>query len=39
VRDLVWGEIDDPSHLARVRERIWPQVRSLGSGAVARPAR
>lgn len=39
VRDLVWGEIDDPSHLARVRERVWPQVRGLLGGPVARPER
>lgn len=39
VPDLVWGEIDDPSHLARVRERIWPQARSLRGGPVAQPRR
>jgi 2-aminoethylphosphonate-pyruvate transaminase len=39
VRDLAWGEIDDPSHLARVRERIWPQVRSLCGAPLARPPR
>ena len=26
VPDLVWGEIDDASHLARVRERVWPEI-------------
>ncbi len=26
VPDLVWGEIDDPAHLARVRERVYPRV-------------
>ncbi|MGQ0430149.1 MAG: phosphocholine cytidylyltransferase family protein [Gammaproteobacteria bacterium] len=39
VRDLVWGEIDDPTHLARVRERIYAEVRSLREGPVARPRR
>ncbi|MGQ0383177.1 MAG: phosphocholine cytidylyltransferase family protein [Gammaproteobacteria bacterium] len=39
VHDLVWGEIDDPTHLARVRERIHAQVRSLREGPVARPRR
>lgn len=39
VPDLVWGEIDDPSHLARVRDRIYPQVASLRAGPVARPRR
>lgn len=39
VPDLVWGEIDDPAHLARVRERIYPQVASLRGGPVARPRR
>jgi choline kinase len=23
---LLWGEIDDPAHLERVRERIYPQL-------------
>jgi 2-aminoethylphosphonate-pyruvate transaminase len=27
VPDLVWGEIDDPSHLARARETVYPEVR------------
>ncbi len=26
VADLVWGEIDDPSHLARARERVYPEI-------------
>lgn len=26
VDDLLWGEIDDPSHLTRVRERVYPEV-------------
>jgi choline kinase len=26
VPDLVWGEIDDPSHLARVRDVVYPEV-------------
>lgn len=26
VPDLVWGEIDDPSHLARVRTLVYPEV-------------
>jgi len=32
VPDLVWGEIDDPGHLARVRSLVYPEVlrRSLG---------
>lgn len=39
VPDLVWGEIDDPAHLARVRERVWPQVEGLRGGPLARPRR
>jgi 2-aminoethylphosphonate-pyruvate transaminase len=39
VPDLVWGEIDDPGHLARVRERVWPEARGLRGGPVARPRR
>lgn len=27
VPDLVWGEIDDPSHLRRVRDTVYPEVR------------
>lgn len=26
VPDLVWGEIDDPAHLARVRNQVYPEV-------------
>jgi choline kinase len=26
VEDLVWGEIDDPAHLRRVRETVYPEV-------------
>ncbi len=26
VDDLLWGEIDDPSHLARVRLQVWPRL-------------
>ena len=26
ISDLVWGEIDDPSHLARVRETVYPEI-------------
>jgi 2-aminoethylphosphonate-pyruvate transaminase len=33
VSDLLWGEIDDPSHLARVRGRIYPAIRSLEGAA------
>lgn len=29
VDDLLWGEIDDPSHLARVRGRVYPAVMRL----------
>ena len=25
--DLVWGEIDDPAHLERVRDRVYPRIR------------
>ena len=34
VPDLVWGEIDDPSHLARARDTVYPEVRRrTGAGA------
>jgi len=36
VPDLVWGEIDDASHLARVRERVWPEIERHRRAAVAR---
>jgi 2-aminoethylphosphonate-pyruvate transaminase len=26
-RNLLWGEIDDPGHLARVRDQIYPEIR------------
>jgi len=26
IADLLWGEIDDPAHLERVRERVYPQL-------------
>ncbi len=35
IPDLVWGEIDDPSHLARVRGRIYPEVLRRSAPAVA----
>lgn len=35
VPDLVWGEIDDASHLARVRERVWPEIERRRRAAVA----
>lgn len=38
VPDLVWGEIDDPSHLARVRTQVYPEV-VRRAGAVAERGR
>lgn len=39
VPDLLWGEIDDPAHLARVRDTVYPAVArldvALASGGVA----
>ena len=35
VPDLVWGEIDDASQLARVRERVWPEIERRRRAAVA----
>ena len=32
IPDLVWGEIDDPSHLARVRETVYPEILRRGAG-------
>ena len=29
VADLVWSEIDDPDHLQRAREKIYPQIKTL----------
>jgi hypothetical protein len=37
VPDLLWGEIDDSSHLERVRERVYPQLQQQASGSVAEP--
>jgi 2-aminoethylphosphonate-pyruvate transaminase len=38
VPDLVWGEIDDPSHLARARGTVYPEVRRRTEAAAGRPA-
>lgn len=38
VADLVWGEIDDPAHLARAREAVYPEVRRRTEAAARRPA-
>lgn len=38
IADLVWGEIDDPAHLARARETIYPEVRRRMAAAAGRPA-
>lgn len=35
VSDLLWGEIDDPVHLARVREQVYPRLRQRPAGSVA----
>jgi hypothetical protein len=37
VPDLLWGEIDDSSHLERVRERVYPQLQQQATGSVAEP--
>jgi 2-aminoethylphosphonate-pyruvate transaminase len=37
VPDLLWGEIDDSSHLERVRERVYPQLQQQAAGSVAEP--
>ena len=37
VPDLLWGEIDDPGHLARVRDRVYPALMRLQARAVAPP--
>jgi choline kinase len=37
VPDLLWGEIDDPGHLARVRERIHPELQRRRARPVAPP--
>lgn len=40
VSDLLWGEIDDPGHLRRAREQLYPQIArldaALPSGAASR---
>jgi 2-aminoethylphosphonate-pyruvate transaminase len=36
--DLVWGEIDDPSHLIRVRETVYPEILRRSATSVAVPA-
>jgi choline kinase len=36
VPDLVWGEIDDASQLARVRERVYPELLRRRAASVAR---
>ncbi len=38
VADLVWGEIDDPSHLARVRDTVYPEILRRSAASVAVPA-
>ena len=38
VPDLVWGEIDDPFHLARARETVYPEVRRRTEAAARRAA-
>jgi 2-aminoethylphosphonate-pyruvate transaminase len=35
--DLVWGEIDDPAHLARVRQTVYPEVLRRTAAGVAVP--
>jgi 2-aminoethylphosphonate-pyruvate transaminase len=37
VADLVWGEIDDPSHLARVRDSVYPEIVRRSAASVAVP--
>jgi 2-aminoethylphosphonate-pyruvate transaminase len=38
IPDLVWAEIDDPSHLARARDTIYPEVRRRAEAAGRRAA-
>lgn len=38
VLDLVWGEIDDPSHLARVRDTVYVEVHRRTEAAAGRAA-
>jgi 2-aminoethylphosphonate-pyruvate transaminase len=33
VADLLWGEIDDPSHLRRVRDSVYPAIVARGRGS------
>ena len=35
VPDLLWGEIDNPGHLARVRDQVYPQLQRRQAGLVA----
>ena len=37
VPDLLWGEIDDPAHMARVRDRIYPELQQRLARSVAPP--
>jgi 2-aminoethylphosphonate-pyruvate transaminase len=37
VPDLLWGEIDDPGQLARVRERVYPELQRRQPDSVAPP--
>ncbi len=34
VADLIWSEIDDPSHLQRARKDIYPKIQKLAAGVV-----
>ncbi|MEO7387263.1 MAG: phosphocholine cytidylyltransferase family protein [Gammaproteobacteria bacterium] len=38
IADLVWGEIDDPGHLARARDKIYPEVRRRTTAPASGPA-
>lgn len=35
VADLVWAEIDDPSHLERARRQVYPEIRRRGASGAA----
>ena len=37
VPDLLWGEIDDPGQLARVRDRVYPELQRRQADSVAPP--
>ncbi|MBM4222063.1 MAG: phosphocholine cytidylyltransferase family protein, partial [Gammaproteobacteria bacterium] len=37
VADLVWGEIDDPSHLARARQTVYPEILRRTAASIAVP--